>query len=51
MENRIKRIEVRWLSFLLSRKLATPHDLCAARIRQSEMVADRLRRRRRRGRE
>lgn len=47
MENRIKRIEVRWLLFLLSRELASPHDIRAARIRQSAMVAERLRRRRR----
>ena len=45
--NRIKRIEAKWLAFLLARNLATLHDIQAARERQAVMVAERLRRRRR----
>jgi len=45
--NRIKRIETKWLAFLLTKELATTHDIVAARERQAAMVAERLRRRRR----
>lgn len=45
--NRIKKIEARWLAFLLARELATVQDIQAARERQAAMVAERLRRRRR----
>ena len=45
--NRIKRIEAKWLAFLLARELATTQDIVAARARQAAMVAERLRRRRR----
>jgi hypothetical protein len=45
--NRIKRIEAKWLAFLLTKELATTHDIQAARERQAAMVAERLRRRRR----
>jgi len=47
--NRIKRIEAKWLAFLLARELATTQDIVAARERQAAMVAERLRRRRRGG--
>ena len=47
--NRIKRIEAKWLAFLLTKELATLHDIQAARERQAAMVAERLRRRRRGG--
>ena len=47
--NRIKRIEAKWLAFLLTKELATTQDIVAARARQAAMVAERLRRRRRGG--
>ena len=37
--NRIKKIEAKWLAFLLARELATVQDIQAARERQAVMVA------------
>ena len=40
MTNRIKKIEAKWLPFLLTHNLATPQDIADARARRAQEIAD-----------